>query len=246
MPDGSYSISDIQDYFDYIIKKHETIADNTPVQIYVNKIKNRCVFKIKTGYKLELLSEETMLKKSSKKHIDQNKDGEIVPRLETVEVFLVHCNLVNHSYQQASKALFTFVPDKQFGQLITITPHSLTMLKTTNAEFSFIEIWFTDQNNKPLEIEDNVNITLIIGILHSELVSIKMRYSLEPKYRKYVQGYGFLSFAKKFGDKYGLKLMHTATKTGLDAAKTASKRVVQITAEATGDLIGNKIAETKK
>ena len=70
-----------------------------------------------------------------------------------------------------------------------------------------------------------------------------MRYSPEPKYRKYVKGYGFLSFAKKFGDKYGKILMDAATKTGIDAAKTASKRVIQITAEATGDLIGNKIAE---
>ena len=84
-------------------------------------------------------------------------------RLKTVEVILVHCNLVNNNYQQASKVLFTFVPNKQFGQLVTITPHSLTMLKTTNAEFSFIKIWFTDQNNIPLEIEDSVNITLIIG-----------------------------------------------------------------------------------
>ena len=97
----------------------------------------------------------------SQKVIDKNKDGGIVPRLETVEVVLVHCNLVNNNYQQASKVLFTFVPNKQFGQLITITP---TMLKTTNAELSFIEIWFTDQNNRSLEIEDNVNITLIIGI----------------------------------------------------------------------------------
>ena len=101
---------------------------------------------------------------SSKKDIDQNKNGEIVPRLETVEVVLVQCNLVNNNYQQASKILFTFVPNKQFSQLINITPHSLTMLKTVNAEFSFIEIWLTDQNNRPLEIEDNVNITLIIGI----------------------------------------------------------------------------------
>ena len=87
-----------------------------------------------------------------------------MPKLETVEVVLVHCNLVNNNYQQASKVLFTFVPNKQFCQLITITPHSLTMLKTTSAEFSFVEIWFTDQSNSPLEIEDNVNITLIIGI----------------------------------------------------------------------------------
>ena len=87
-----------------------------------------------------------------------------MPKLETVEIVLVHCNLVYNNYQQASKVLFTFVLNKQFGQLITITPHSPTMLKTTNAEFSFIEIWFTDQNNIPLEIEENENITLIIGI----------------------------------------------------------------------------------
>ena len=87
-----------------------------------------------------------------------------MPRLETVEVVLVHCNLVNNNYQQASKVLFTFVPNQQFGQLITITHHSPTMLKTTNAESSFIEVWFTDQTNRSLEIEDNVNITLIIGI----------------------------------------------------------------------------------
>ena len=101
---------------------------------------------------------------NSKKVIDKNKDGEIVPRLETAEVVLVHRNLVNNNYQQAPKVLFTFVPNKQFCQLITITPHSLTILKITNAEFSFIKVWFTNQNNGPLEIEDNVNITLITGM----------------------------------------------------------------------------------
>ena len=93
LPNGSYSVSDIQDYLEYIIKKHETFADNPPVQIYVNKIKNRVVFKIKTGYKLELLTEETMqLLGSSRNVIDKNKDGEIVLRLETVDVVLGHCN----------------------------------------------------------------------------------------------------------------------------------------------------------
>ena len=72
-----------------------------------------------------------------------------------------------------------------------------------------------------------------------------MRYSTEPKFRKYMKGYGFLSFAKKFGDKYGKKIIDTATKAGLDTAKTTSKRVVQKTAEAAGDLIGNKIADKK-
>ena len=69
-------------------------------------------------------------------------------KLETVEVVLVHCNLVNNNYQQASKVLFTFVTNRQLGQVTTITPHSPTMLKTTNAEFSFIEVWFTDQNRR--------------------------------------------------------------------------------------------------
>ena len=77
LPNGSNSVSDIQDYFEYIIKKHETIADNPPVQIYLNKIENRIVFKIKTGYKLELLTEETMrLLGSSKKVTDKNQNGE--------------------------------------------------------------------------------------------------------------------------------------------------------------------------
>ena len=140
------------------------MSDNLPVRIYVNKIKSRTVFKIKRVYKLELLSQETMqLSRSSEKDIDQNKDGENVPKLETVEVVLMHCNLVNNNYQQPSKLLFNFVPKKQFGQLITITPHSSTILKTANAEFSFTELWFTDQKNRSLEIEDTVNITLIIG-----------------------------------------------------------------------------------
>ena len=75
----------------------------------------------------------------------------------------MHFNLVKNNYQQASKVLFTFVPNKQFGQLINISPHSLTMLNTTNTEFSTIKVWFTDQNSEPLEIEDSVNLTLIIG-----------------------------------------------------------------------------------
>ena len=75
----------------------------------------------------------------------------------------MHCHLVNNNYKQASKVLFTFVPNEQFGQLISIFPHSLAMLSTTNTELSSIEVWFTDQNSEPLEIEDNGNMTLIIG-----------------------------------------------------------------------------------
>ena len=96
---------------------------------------------------------------STKKDVDQDKDGGDVPK-----AVLVHCNLVNNNYQQASQVLFTFVPNKQFGQLINISSHSLTMLGTANTEFSFIEVWFTDRNSEPLEIEDNVNLALIIGL----------------------------------------------------------------------------------
>ena len=95
----SYSIADIQDYFEFIIKKHETLTENPLVQIYSNKIKNRIVFKIKTGYKLELLTPETMkLLGSTKKDVDKDKDGGNVPKLETVKVVLVHCNLVRNDF----------------------------------------------------------------------------------------------------------------------------------------------------
>ena len=75
----------------------------------------------------------------------------------------MHCNLVKNDYQHSSKVLFSFVPIKQFGQLINISPNTLTMMNTVNAEFSHIDVWFTDQFSKPLEIEGNVNLTLIIG-----------------------------------------------------------------------------------
>ena len=75
----------------------------------------------------------------------------------------MHCNLLNNNIQQAAKVLFTFAPNKQFGQLINISPHSLTMLNTTNTEFSSIKVWFIDQNSEPLEIGDSVNLTLAIG-----------------------------------------------------------------------------------
>ena len=166
LPNGPYSIADIQDNFEFFIKKHETLTEDPPVEIYPNKIKNRIVFKIKTGYKLELLTPETMrLLGSTKKDVHRDKNGEdVVPKLESVEVVLVYCNLVNNNDQQASKVLFTFVPNKQFGQLLNIAPHSLTMLGTANTEFSFTEVWFTDQNSEPLESEENINLTAISGL----------------------------------------------------------------------------------
>ena len=98
----------------------------------------------------------------SKKDVDKDKDREIVPKLEYIEVVLVHCNFVKNDYQHTSKVLFSFVPNKQFEQLINISPHSLTMINTVNTKFSFVEVWFTDKSRKGLEIEDTVNLALII------------------------------------------------------------------------------------
>ena len=86
-----------------------------------------------------------------------------MPKLESVEIVLVHSNLLANNYQHTSKFLFTFVPNKQFGQLITISPHSLTMMNTVNTKFSSVKFWFTDQASKARENEHNINLTLIIG-----------------------------------------------------------------------------------
>ena len=99
---------------------------------------------------------------SSEKSITGNKNGDLVPEMETTEVVLVHCNLVNNDYQHDSRVLYTFVPDKGFGQLLSVSPSEFIWLKTFQSEFSYIEVWFTDQNSRPLEIEDRVNLTMVI------------------------------------------------------------------------------------
>ena len=163
LPDGSYSISDIQDYFEYILKKHSESVDNPSTRIYVNKIENRITFNIKSGYYLELLTPETMkLLGSAESKITKNKNGENVPHLEVVELVLVHCNLVNNDYQQDSRILYTFMPHKTFGSLLEISPTNHVFLKTFNSKFQEIKIWFTDQTRTPLEVEDRINVTLII------------------------------------------------------------------------------------
>ena len=156
MPDGLYSVSNIQDYFKYILKKHGENIDKPSVQIYVNKIENRVTFKIKNGYSLELLTPETMkLLGSTENKITKDKNSENVPHLEITEVVLVHFNIVDNDYQQDSRVLYTFVPNKLFSSLVEISPTNHIFLKTFNSEFQDIEVWFTDQNNQPLEIEDN-------------------------------------------------------------------------------------------
>ena len=155
LPDGSYSVSDIQDYFEYILKKHEEDIDKPSVQIYVNKIENSVTFKIRNGYSLELLTPETMkLFGSTENKITKDKNSGNVPHLEIAEIVLVHCNIVNNDYQQDLRVLYMFVSNKPSGSLLEISPTNHIFLKTFGSEFNEIKVWFTNQNNQLLEIED--------------------------------------------------------------------------------------------
>ena len=99
--EGSYSISDIQDYFEHILKKHSENVDNPSIKICVNKIENKVTFEIKRGYYLEPLTPETMkLLGSTESKITKDKNGKNVPHLEIVELVLIHCNILNNDYQQ--------------------------------------------------------------------------------------------------------------------------------------------------
>ena len=163
MPDGSYSVSDIQDYFEYILKKHGENTDKPSVQICVNKFENGIIFKIKDGYSLELLTQETMkLLGDTENKIAKYKNGENMPHLEITEVVLVHYDIVNNNYQQNSRVLYTFVPNKPLGSLLEISPTNHIYFKTFNSEYDESKVWFTDQNSKPQEIEDKINLIMVI------------------------------------------------------------------------------------
>ena len=133
--------------------------------MYVNKIENRITFKIKTGQYLELLTPETIkLLGSLKSKITKIENVENVPMLEITEIILVHCNIFSNNCQQNSKVLYTFIPNKPFGQSLDISPKNHQIfLKTFDSEFSYVEVWFTDKISKPVEREDKPNLSLVIN-----------------------------------------------------------------------------------
>ena len=143
------------------LKKHGEKTVNFSIRIYINKIENRITFRIKKGYYLKLLPPETMKVPGSTKSKIKDENGENVSNLEITEVVLINCNVVNNNYQQNSRVLYTFVPNKSFGQLLDISLNNFIFLKTFKSEFSYIPVWFTDQISNCLEIEDKINITLI-------------------------------------------------------------------------------------
>ena len=121
------------------------------------------MFKIKDGYRLELQTPETMnFFGNTKKLMDKLKNWENVPFLEVAEVVLVQSNLVDNQYQQKSKVLYTFTPNRPYAYLLNVEPSNLVLLKTYNTDFNEIIITFTYQNGRPLELEDKVNLTLLV------------------------------------------------------------------------------------
>ena len=167
---------------------------------------------------------------STESEITKDKNGENVPHLEIVELVLIYCNVVNNNYQQNLRILYAFVPNKLFGSLLEFSPPNHIFQKTFNSEFQEIKVWFTDQNSKPLEVEDKIDLNLILNDMDRMQFSlnaifiecnchcIKQRYSIEPRERRYVKGYGFLSFPRNLGthatkagkssnNKYGQKLL---------------------------------------
>ena len=134
-----YSVSEIQDYFEYILKKHGGNADKPSVHIYVTKIENRVTFKIKNRYSLELLIPETMkLLGSTENKITEDKNGENLPHLEITDVVLFDCNIVSNDYQQDSRVLYTFVPTTPFGSLLETSPTNHDLFE--NIQFRLMKL----------------------------------------------------------------------------------------------------------
>ena len=122
---------------------------------------------------------ETMkLLGSTKSKITVNKNGENIPHLLLTELVLVHCHFVNNDYQQDSRVLYTFVPNKSFGELLDISPKNLMFLKAFDSELSYIEVWFINQNPKPLEIY-KINIALVINQKVKYKKSYAVQFNLE-------------------------------------------------------------------
>ena len=142
-------MSDIQDYFECVLKEHgEKINDNNNplIRIYANKIENRITFEIKTWCYLKLLTPETIKLHGSIESNIKIKNSRHLPYLEITEVVLVHCNLVNNDYQHYSRVLYTFIPNKLFGQLLKILPKNFKLFNAFDSEFSYTEVLFNDKS----------------------------------------------------------------------------------------------------
>ena len=218
LPDSSYSVSDIPHYNKYIKKK--TLSTNLSIHIYINWINYGLELKIKDGQKLELQTPDTIkLFASTKKLIDETKNGENVPSFEIV---LEHCNLVNNQHKQNpevfyTQVFYTFTLNTSYAHFLNVEPCNLVFLKASNIEFDDIITLLTDQNGRKIEIEDKFSLTLPCLLINRNNTLFHKIISQRTR---------ALSFAKNLSNKYGKNLSNVAEQRGLDTAKTASKKVV--------------------
>ena len=148
----------------YIKKNPEKLVTNSSVHIYIDRINNILVLKIKAGYKLDLqIPAAIKLVGRTKKITDKTKNVENVPSLELVKVGLIECNLVDNQYQHTSDTLYSVMPNKCYICLLNVESGNLVFLKTNNAAFDEIAITFADQNDRPLVTEDKVNLKFFIN-----------------------------------------------------------------------------------
>ena len=159
VPDRSYSVLDIQEFYEYILRKNGEKNDNLLIKVY----KNRLTFKIKTGYYLKILASKTMkLLRSTKSKITADKNGVNVPNLQIAEVVLVHHNIVNNDNQQDSRVFYTFFLINCLSTIRYFTP-KFYISRSLYFRFSYGEVYFTDQNFQPIETEDEISIALVMN-----------------------------------------------------------------------------------
>ena len=166
LPNGSYSVWNIQDYVEFIFKRHQTLTTILPIHVYIIIINNRLVFEIK-DYKARITNSwnKKIVWCANNKTKNWQKKGEKVPSLEVVEVVLVQCNLVDKKHHRKSEVLYLFTPNKSYAYLLNVEPSNLVFLKTCNTEFDEIILTFFDQNSRSLEMEYKVNLALLINKL---------------------------------------------------------------------------------
>ena len=168
IPDGSYSIDDLSNYIHFTMVQNSYAKDfNTPsgIRIYANPVFNRVTISVSEEFELNLgkgLAHFLGFDSSQFSITNTEVNGALKPNTERVHNVIINCNLAQNDYNNSSNTLFTFTPDQSFGTLLSIKPNYPLWTSCRNASFSDIEVWFTDQDNRPLEIEDNVTVTLHI------------------------------------------------------------------------------------
>lgn len=168
IPDGSYEISDINNYIRFTMIQNgynKDVDDKFGINIYANPVFNRVTISVNDEFELNLdegLAEFLGFDKSQLPITNTEVYGALKASTERVHNVMINCNLAQNNYDYTSNALYIFTPDQSFGTLLSVKPNYPIWTSCRNASFDYIEVWFTDQDNRPLEIEDNVTVTLHI------------------------------------------------------------------------------------